>query len=215
MPRRHACPPTNSASGSNSNSKRCDRPGGGAGSAYIDAGASTLELGAVPDGAACVPGCFPEGMQCGEAAEPARGCSFPPSRLCEMLREWEAVRARMSPCVHPACDLHECGACACGFLVWRAQVRAGPRYSLSFSHWYNEVIVDAQAVARDPPAAIEGFFLMGNGAQPAGKLLTASNRLVRAAHTEFLRKFGLDEATGPPLLMLDPEREQPFSLATG
>ena len=79
--------------------------------------------------------------------------------------------------------------------------------------------MDAQAVARDPPAAIEGFFLMGNmmgnGAQPAGKLLTASNRLVRAAHAEFLRKFGLDEATGPPLLLLDPEREQPFSLATG
>ena len=83
----------------------------------------------------------------------------------------------------------------------RSQVRASPRYGLSFSHWYNEVIVNAQAVARDPPAAIEGFFLMGNGAQPVGKLLTASNRLVRAAHAAFLRKFGLDETTGPPLLL--------------
>ena len=115
--------------------------------------------------------------------------------------------------------LSPCMRVTCLTRLWlprlaRTQVRASPHYGLSFSHWYNEVIVNAQAVARDPPAAIEGFFLMGNGAQPAGKLLTASNRLVRAAHAEFLRKFGLDEATGPPLLLLEPEREQPFSLVT-
>ena len=161
----------------------------------------------------------------------------------DVRRGVRAVAWLLVPAVDAVWDAPRVGGCACAcnpalaatylaallftrqqysrlplaFLGW--QVHAGPRYGASFNHWYNEVIFDASAVARDPPAAIEGFFLMdGSGGGQllvrVGKGLAASNRLVRAAHAEFLRKFGLDAATGPPLLLLEPEREEPFSLCS-
>jgi len=163
-------------SGSNSNSKRCNVTGGGPYSSYIDAGYSTLQLDLVPERASCVPGCFPDGMQCGETRAPHRGCSYPPSRLCETLQTWE-------------------------------EVQAGAHFESEFNHLYTEIIVDARSVVNDPVAAIDGFFLMTLASPSA-------NSATRKAHAGFIRKYGLDSAAGPPLVLLELGAEQPFSLAS-
>ena len=69
---------------------------------------------------------------------------------------------------------------------------------------YNEVIVDVRSVASQPQA-IAGFFMMARA---------RGNAAVRIAHSAFLKRYAVDPATGPPLVMLDLGAEQPFSLAT-
>ena len=109
--------------------KKCDVLGGGPSARYVFSGGEDyLRLGL--DGAACIPGCYPAGRQCGELGSLTR-CSSPPHALCAMIAAWEDQLPGTGPLqLSPS----------------------GKRFT--------EVIVDASSVVEAPVAAIDGFFLM-------------------------------------------------------
>jgi hypothetical protein len=65
----------------------------------------------------------------------------------------------------------------------------------------NEIVVDTSSVARHPPRMIEGFFMGGQ-----------KDDDVRVAYSSFIRLYRLDPETAPPLMRLDANADEPFTL---
>lgn len=76
-----------------SQDKVCMPVGGGPGSEMVLFGNQV----ALPASSACIPGCYPDGQQCGQAGAGELGsCSYPPDQLCESLEAQENSFARGS-----------------------------------------------------------------------------------------------------------------------
>lgn len=91
----------------------------------------------------------------------------------------------------------------------RARARPGPDMRLLFERaagngHYNEIIVDARYWDDHLPSAVEAVYYT-RGSE------SSAIQAVRATHAGFLRRFGLDAAENPLLVLDRDEWNAPFS----
>ena len=98
--------------------------------------------------------------------------------------------SRSPPCRAPCSLLAAAGSAAC-------PLSRSPLRSVAWA-------VAQRSVEADPANMIAGFFMCGNHDDD-----------VRSAHRAFLRRYGLDPATAPPLMRLDLDSAEPFELDWG
>lgn len=129
-----------------------------------------------------------------DSAEPAQikkvqplfqhfACPWPPTKLAHMLLEQQRAVARAPPC--DCCKWWQCPL-------------------------YNEIVLDAASVLAALPSAVEAFYYPHVPDDPKQDAVIAS---ARAAHRNFLVKYGVDRQRVPLLSVSNLDTSAPFALA--